>query len=915
MLFQSIMEMNHSKIYTLIMTTFVLLALNLKAESNALNLTSQAKAELKNQGETVSLELSGQKDWNYDLKRSVDKGQTKVTLSLKNQSDANYDKIVNTQNAFIKSINIISNKLDQKKQIEFILVNDKVETFDYLTDFPSKLIVDFYINEAPTVEIKSTLKKSEEKISKNSILNKKVKRNIAGLDSFTISDFDKGELNQNQINLQSGLFNKSDDQFSRFQIGNIDMNKNPRPGLSEFFMAYPLIDQDYSFWNKIKLNYPDYEIQRNDSDENKQIRLVQKLYEKKRILVLKKTTDWFAAKYPHSKYLDMAYGMTADLLAQEWFVNSKPNDFEAAQYYYSKINALNSHSLLSERASLFSGYLDLNKKNYLSALRKFKTHTENEDYKTAKSKFYADLGIVDCLMKLNKPEDALKNLELVENSSTDSLIKAEASYRKADILMSQEKFLDAKNQYALSQKQFPQFAELFPNGIFNKMEALYQLKQNKESHAEALDFIKKFPMHPQAPYAMTRLGELLEMIGAPQEKSMGAYLETHFRYGDSPKAVVARLHLLTSKMKDMNENELTKTLEKIEELSLKSELKNIDQFKSVMVSDGFTRRKDYNTAIDTLVKYNQRTPNQKNLELVNDRIRDNIYDYLKHLSENDRHSDVLKTHKKYSDNMLRKKDEPDMLFYIGKAYQAAGLHEDALKQFNAAEKKLLKSVRKIQVEDLYLQQSQALVEKNDLHSAELILDKIKNPEKLSAENQIKRVQVASQLYEKKGDQETALRYLSEIVRVWKADPNLVTASAIHAAKIYNKLNQAEKGLSLLNSLDTEKLSTNNLRAVHKTKSSIAIQAKLLDPAINALEYLVLHPVENKDNQLAEEKYTLGDLYSQKGELKKAENTWASLNEKEDSFWAKMASEKMKSLTWLDENKKYIKRIPAAVGVQ
>ncbi len=46
------------------------------------------------------------------------------------------------------------------------------------------------------------------------------------------------------------------------------------------------------------------------------------------------------------------------------------------------------------------------------------------------------------------------------------------------------------------------------------------------------DFVKKFPSSDHAAFAMTRMGELLEIFGADKSRVMGAYLETYFRYGE-----------------------------------------------------------------------------------------------------------------------------------------------------------------------------------------------------------------------------------------------------------------------------------------------------------------------------------------------------------------------------------------------
>ncbi|MBC7458587.1 MAG: hypothetical protein H7235_09930, partial [Bdellovibrionaceae bacterium] len=905
--------------------------------------------------------------WNYDLKRSVDKNQTKVLLTVKGIESENYDRIKNIKNPFITGIKVIPNGVDGKKQIEFTLSSNKVETFDYLTDYPSKLIVDFYFNEkfeiadnngetddtkagASSREVASTSNKTKKSRSskdtksvffetaKNKTTQfekaKKVGTPLVGLahrvnpqieteedrlyfknfkndefdemnnmtpkkkmavkieekssrnpanDYLPVDDFDHANNSLDEkVDLKAGLFNGGNDQLGRFKLKSFEM-KSPSVQKSavDYFISYPILDRPFGFWTKMKGNKPEYEILSEDTEENKQIRLIKKLFDKKRTLVLRQTTEWFANKYPNSKYVEIAYAMTADSFIEAWLKDNQNQDFDMAQLYYKKLMDKYPKSALYERTSLVTGLYDLDKQNYLAAMRKFKSHSSNAQFKNKNSKYYADLGMAYCLTKLNKTDEAIKIAEEVEKSAQDQLTKSEAAFRKGDFLMATEKYMAVKDQYAEAAKKYPQFIKQYPNGVFNKMEALFRLNLNLEAHSAALDFMQLFPRHDYAPYAMTRLGELLEILGAPQEKAVGAYLETHFRYGDSPKTIIARLHLLSTRMKGMKDLELKNTIEKMNELAKKSDLENIEQFKTTMISDGYVRRKEFDQAIKTLVMFYQDSPSKKNSEQVTNRIKSSIHNYIQFLSENGKHKDVLKVYKQYADNWIRKQERADTFFYLGKAYQSAGAYNEALKKYDLAEQKLFServpaSVSTLdgampKIEEVYLNKAQSLFEQNNLQNSEQVLDKIKNPESLSITDQIARVNLASRLYEKRGDNDTAIRYLSEVVRVWKTQPDLVTDSAIRVAKLWNKTEKPQRGIDILDNMLQEKISTNNIRKIYRAKSDIAIEAKLSDIAIKSLTYIVnprANPVAaNQD--MSREKYQLGELYFEKGEIKKA----------------------------------------------
>ena len=125
---------------------------------------TELKGQVKNQGETLNFELAGLKNWDYDLKRIKEKSKTKIQLIIKNSDQSSavqsatdkiansaninkINKIANVENPFVENVVVKQQEVDKKWTIEFILKNDSVETFDYLTDQPSKLIIDFYIND------------------------------------------------------------------------------------------------------------------------------------------------------------------------------------------------------------------------------------------------------------------------------------------------------------------------------------------------------------------------------------------------------------------------------------------------------------------------------------------------------------------------------------------------------------------------------------------------------------------------------------------------------------------------------------------------------------------------------------------------------------------------------------------------
>lgn len=893
---------------------------------------------VKNQGETFNFELAGQKNWDYDLARVKDKNHPKVQLFLKALNDDVINKIKNIDNPYVQSINIQKQPVDGKWLIEFTLKNDKVETFDYLTDQPSKLIIDFYVNESTPDKIveKEELKVKKPKASAKAKPSTKNLVVSAGEDDEDEDGKGRKPAQADYLALNPGGIESSpllnaglsdgEPYLQRFVIKDIEINERSiLKSDNNYYLKFPMLETEFSFWNKMKANPPIYQFQPTKADENKQVRLLKALFDKKRFLVFAKTAEWFEKKYPESEYLESVAFMKSDALQEQWRQDKEDNIYDQMQFSYLQAIEKYPKSALAERTSLMLGMLAIEKSDYMTAIRRFTNHIENANFKDRLSAEYAKLGLGYSFSKIKRLADAVGILNKLEQESKNPAIQAEAGYRRGDFYFEDKKYAEAIANYKYALNKYASYEPLFPDANFNQMEAYFWTKMYKESHQAGLDFVSKFHSHPHAPYAMTRVGELLDILGAEPSKAVGAYLETFFRYGDNPKTIVARLHLLSTRMRNMKDEELKQTSAKMDELALKSDLANVDQFKTVMIADGYTRRGHHQKAIDILAAFFQKNPTRPDSKQVTRRIVYNIFDQIREFSANDKHKDVLKTFQKYSDTWLNHNDRIDTDFYLGLAYDSAGDYEVALQKYLKTQKnmqmikgtpreKWVAVTETLPTEDnLALKIAQAYFQQKNYQQAYQQLEKIKSPHLLPEVDQIARIQLASNLYEQKGDMDTATRYLSELVRVWNGKPELATGAMLRLAELQNKKGASEEAQKYLTKIMD--IAENNTKANPKDVIKAAnLSAELfqkeekIDDA--AKRYQTILKKYEANHNLAEERYKLGDLYFKKGEVKKAEETWAQLKGDGSDFWAKLSSDKLKNSQWNDDYKKYLKRIPA-----
>jgi len=904
--------------------TLVLSAVGVKNAVAAENV----KAAVSLEGETFNFELAGQKNWDYDLKRVKDGATTKVQLLVKSLDSSTVEGIKNIKNPFVESIRATQHAVDNRWMIEFVLKNDRVETFDYLTDQPSKLIVDFYASDTPIQAPVETPSKGGKSAAKPRFVSldkaqDKVQRAPADVDYLKINP--DGGIETSVFLAKSGLFDAGDGQFKRFNINDSDYNEESViKSRSNYYLKFPVLETDFSFWKKMKENPPEYEIKPDNTDENKQARLLRTLFVKKRYMVFLQTLDWYKNKYPQSKYDEILAYMKGDALVK---ISDETKDnvaYEQAQTAYRQALDQYPDSVLAERTSLVTGLLANDHLDYMHAVRRFNIHIQNRKFAKNISASYAKLALAYSYSKMKRLDESLGLLNEIEKDTKDPLVLTEIAVRRGDFNFLNRKFDDAITAYDKAAKNFPLVSKLFPSAYFNKMEALFWKQKYKDSHKSALEFAQNFPSHEYAPYALTRVGELLEIMGGDQSKSVGAYLETHFRYGNSPKTIVAKLHLMSTRMGSMKPEELEQTLVSMNELAAKSELENVDQFKVAMLADGFSKRKDYPKAIEILSNFYQSNPSRPDVKQVTQRISKNVGDQLKYLSDQGDYKNLLKTYKQYADTWLKTDKRIDTDYFLGQSYESAGAYEAALEKYRQVEGELHKLVGSPKeketyinqylpsMDQLYLRLAKNSADNQAPQEAYQYLSKIQNPLGLSEPEQVERVALASKLYEAKGDHGTSIRYLSELSSLWDGDQKLSLPVQFKLAEMQIGRRDADGAIATYERckeiLVSDKDATEqDLTKLVNSYANVLVENGRQDDAIKAIASVV---DKFPQYHFSQEKYLLGDLLFKKGEVKRAEAVWEKIKDDNDNIWKKLAQEKLKQADWDINYKKHIKRIPA-----
>lgn len=919
--------------------------------------TSGVQAQLSQVGDAIHIEFSGLNQWDYDITKNEKKNWTQIEIEIPRLSEPTVMALKKWKTPTVETVSVQHDGKDGKDIVSLRVKNTNIETFDYLTDQPSRLIIDIFQNQksetkknvtnrndanddasADTTNVETKNKKAKNgKIAqdkKNTLSVGSEKSRIpSSLDALEISD--QGPLlSKSTVERQSGIFDGGDPHFERFQLKDFEIKEDSIIASKEnYYIDFPMLRIGNHQLENLNSAKPVYDIAPKDSEENKQARLLLTLFENKRYLVFLKTVDWFYSKFPNSEYDEVIKYMWADVHFSLWLEKKNVDDFELSMLRYRQALEKYPNSPLVERTRMLMGFASLDRGDYLGTLRQFQNHIKSRPQ--SPNKDIARLAIAEAFLKLNRYKESIDMYDEIERDASNKKYQTQAAYFRGDVyykqatqdLANQNQFFeDSIKQYQTALKKYPDNFVDFPSAYYNQASAYFHLQKPKESLGTYLEFLKRFPNHSYAGYAMTRVGELMETLGADKSKVMGAYLETQFRYGDKPGSVVARLRLLSSRMRNMKPTEVDHSVKEIMQQVRNSNLDKIEQFANVIVSDGYASRKEFDRSVDLLVKFYQSNPTTVDTQLLKNRIVKYLNMKIKDQVDAGQFISALQTHNKYSDSWLKTSDRIDTKYNVGRAFELAGafvqsekLYRDTLNKILSLKGTPAEKERNIfeklpTLDELYLRLAQSELQLGHHSESYEYMKLIKSPESLSEKNQIERVQLGAVLLEKKGDFDSAARYLVELIKTWKGEPVLVSEPYYQLAQIEIKSGKKDDAIKSLEKID-------QLMSDSENKVSASLHSKSLEQmadiyfekndkakALKAYEHLLEKYETSKP--LSSIRYKVGKMYFERGEIQKAADVWNKLKAEKNDLWYKLAQEQLKNSDWGSDYKKYIKRIPA-----
>ena len=898
-------------------------------------------------GDTTHIEFRGRQEWVY---QSPEKSKDQIRVVVPAFDDATVVQLQAWTCPLIKEVKVNKELAsDGKYEVVFSLKSDKVESFDYLTDDPSYLVLDFYEKKLepdkeaqksiagtttalPEKTKKSSVKKTKTQAKKSKSSDyKKHDRSPASSELLIVDNKLKSQVETQDLDstdgadvrFESGVFDGGDPNYDRFRIKNYEKKEASLIASQQnIYLRYPMLLQKLSRLEVFKNNSPEYEIEPTNTEENKVARLLITLFNKKRYGAFFKTAKYFESKFPNSNYDEIYKNLLAESHRALYERDGDIKDFNAFQSIHKYLIDTYPDSIMSERNSLVLLYYYLDRGDSAEALQQAQLFLQK--FKNSKEVDYVKFAMAESYLKLNRPDEAIQTYQEVINQSQDKSLVIEAHYRVGDVHAEKQKYSEAIEAYNIAHTKYPEHKVMFPSAQYNKSEALFWLGKNTESLDSYIEFVKIFPQHRHGGFALTRVGELLEILGADPRRVMGAFIEGYFRFPDSQGSEVARIRMLSSGLKNMQDREKKRAIEEIDAITKKSTLPKIAEFSTLMKADGLAKRTEYEESLNLLLSYYQNHPTTANLKTFKGRILRNISDILRVKLDKNEFIEALNFYGKYAPTWLKSHNRVDISFYEGVAYEKAGvpkeaskIYQNVLQKINSIEGQFADRERAVyenfvDKQEVSLRLAAVALTERRYRDSYNYLSALKLT--MSADNEIEKAQIGAEVARQMGDSDKAIEFLEKLVDKYKGEKVSIVEPKIQLASIYlskNRTSDADKNLSDIEALVSggQKISDESMAKVLNLRGD----QQLVDGQKLAAVETYVKLLENFENKypLDSVRYKAGQILFDEGDIKGAEKIWNGLSDKTGAVYKKLAFEKLGQAEWSDSYKKYVDRIPAA----
>lgn len=885
--------------------------------------------EVNHINEVTHIEIPGISPSDY----SVSQKPGYIELQISGLDSKSAERLSRYSDRFIKNIVVRKSQSLSKDVIEIHMADADVEVFDYLTDAPASLSIDLYVDENKEAKKSDlaaleALAKPKKKAAKGDEPTEQNDRkpssefikSIGGSASL-VNELEEGGLlkgitfkqadNDKKPRRDKGLVKIAAEaklvSLLAFEADKVKFTKDSIiESRGKIFLKFPILLNDSEYLNYILSRRVDYAASDKTDGENKDAIKAKKMFDRGDYRSFFKAKKIFSKKYPQSKYTEMLAFMDADAYYNLYQEEKNLVFLDQALRNYDGLISKYPASPLAERTLLLVAILRMNQGNHFDAVRNLRAYVQK--YETSPLKQNIELVLAQNLLRINELKDSLTVYEKLLMEGNDD-VREQARCEVGDVFLQKKDYPKAQRFYEQALEEQPKCAQKHPNLYFNLAETQFMTEQYQKSLESFKTFITRFPQHPFASYAWTRLGEIFEISEVEEKIWRGYYNESVFRFQNSNGGKVARIHLLSHQADTVDEKRLPLVMKELEGYNKQISLPNSDEFLIFKISDIHFSRGAYKTATNELIDFFKGAKIPVFADKFHRRIGRGIAFQARTALDEKKYDQVFSLLDSYDPLWLRRAERIDYGYIRGAAYEGGQIYPQAAKEYEA----FLEQMTKLpNIEDAIVQQKLPKVEDVKLSLASVLVGA---KEYAKAEEQLKKMDVAALsapgqdkfyyllacMAEAKSDFANAIAQM-ELVKTMDIDMVKFMAS------LQSRNDQAGKAVASIDSyLDSKKITGDQRFELLKLKLGYLEKAGPKDKYFTFLQKFYSE-FKDKKMDFDKEKYRLGGWFIEKNKRKEAADVWATISP--NSIWAKLAKEQSESDKWDQQYKKYLDRIPA-----
>ncbi len=873
-------------------------------------------AQLKSSADGSQIEFQGRALWEYYL----DRKEKRLDLRIDDITPEVTSNILTWKDDYIEKVEV-KQKTDQYVEFTVFLKDDSIQAFDYQMEAPSRLLIDLY-KDTKEEKVAAELPKKKAPVVAKTKKGKKDLRKPASEIPIVID----APVIPSEETVFKGLKDGADPNYNRFAILSFEISKRAQIAAQKnVFIPFPYLITETSFIKEIEETAPVYEIKEHEGPEAERVRLLQTVFRNKRYALFLTGLEAFRKELPDTKYQHLLRFMEADAHYNLWKESGENGSYIKAITLYKKLLEEYPKSPLYERTRLLIAYATLAKKNYVAALQEFLSIQTDIPNNKFKEEIIVSIG--DCLLGLNKFEDAITSYAKVTEGEGALQTKYKAALKIGDVLAKQKKYEETVDTYKKMLDRFPASINDAPNAHYNIAESLFREGKFLEAHPYFIEFLKRYPLHPHGGYALNRVGEVLEIMTENVTKIKGAYLENTFRFNNTDGAFVSKLRLDSKNIPEMKASEIADLRSRVNTFNAKQSSTDFQHLTTALTEEGLFKRGDLKDSLQMLQSFYKDNTTSPYLPFYRNKIARNLTEQIHQDLNNKKYLEALRVYGSNKAVWLKDADRLDLSLYVAETFEKTTALEHAAKSYRdlvgrlqairgteeEQRREVLEKLPKLEVVNLRL--GSTYYELKEYEKALQHLNMIENFDAVNEDENMERIGLLANVAIQKDEYQIAEGYLNQIIKTNKALPEIVTKPYFTLAKIYREQKLNDDAIRILEKIsyfyeDSKSISDEQYISAMSQKAEILLGQGKKEAASKYYQDLVSN-FETR-SEITSARYTLGTLFFEKGDIAKAEEIWTPLQTADNGeIWYKLAKEKLDEARWTDSYKKYLERMPAS----